>query len=81
MISGAQVLQFWRTTQFDDEGVSGTPSIVVSYDEEEKVVSPQTIRAALQMPIHPSYSTLIGNTEMKHFLTLIGCQGSMDKLG
>lgn len=81
MISGAKVLYFWRIAQFDDGGVSGTPNIVFSYGDEEKVMTPQTVRAALQLPTKQSYNTLTRNIEMKRFLTLTRYEGSIKKLG
>lgn len=81
MISGAKVLYFWRIAQFGDGGVSGTPNIVFSYGDEEKVMTPQTVRAALQLPTQQFYNTLTGNTEMKRFLTLNRYEGSIEKLG
>lgn len=40
VILGAQVLEFWTTWQFDDEGDWGTPNIIFSHGDEERVVTP-----------------------------------------
>lgn len=65
VVSGVQVLLFWITTQFNDGGDIGTPSFIFSHDGEERVVTPQTVRATLQLPNHEFYTVLIGDDDMR----------------
>lgn len=55
VVSGVQVPKFWQTTQFDDGDDTRIPSIMFSHDGEERVVTPQNIRAALQIATHDYY--------------------------
>lgn len=45
------------------------------------VVRPNTVKAALQLPTHNEYTTLVSEDDMKQFLTLIDFKGSLAKLG
>lgn len=81
VVSGAQVLEFWETAQFDDGSDTGTPSIIFSHDGEEKFITPQTVRDAFYIPTHDFYTMLVGDEDMSQFLTLIGYEGSLAKLG
>ena len=45
-ISTSQVLTFWRTARFDDaseQGERGIPTLTCAYEDEEYIVTPQTI--------------------------------------
>lgn len=70
-----------RAAQFDDGGDYGTPSIVFNYRDEETVVSPQTVRVAVQVPTYSTYTALVEDEEMRQFLQLIGYEGSLANLG
>lgn len=78
---GANILEFSRTAQFDDGGESGIPSIIFTHADEEKVLTPQTIQEALQFPSHEYYTNFTGDEDMTRFLTLIGYEGSLARLG
>ena len=80
-ISGDQVLAIWRTGVFDDGGANGSPSLVFEFDNTTRIVTPQTVRYALQLPTHTSYTSLIGDTEMRRFFTEIGYDKDLKNLG
>lgn len=52
-----------------------------SHGSEEKLVTPQTAREALQIPSDNNYNALVGDADMRSFLTLVGYEGSLTKLG
>lgn len=81
VISRRQVLEFWRTANFDDGGDNGIPSIVFSHGDEDMVVTPTTVRAALHLPNHESYTIYTGDSPMRDFFTSISYSGPLDKMG
>ncbi|KAL8120338.1 hypothetical protein AgCh_017494 [Apium graveolens] len=80
-ISGDHVLTLWRTGVYDDGGAFGTPSIVFEFDNKIRVVTPQTVRDALHLPTHDSYSIFVGDAEMRIFFNEIGYDKDMKNLG
>lgn len=52
VVSGRNVLEFWRNAFYTTGGENGTPSITFTDDGEEKVVTPRTVCEALNIPIH-----------------------------
>ncbi|XP_063948128.1 flocculation protein FLO11-like [Daucus carota subsp. sativus] len=55
LISPSEVLTFWRTTNYDDGGENGSPSLTCDYEGQEYVVSPATVRKALHLPEEKKY--------------------------
>lgn len=80
VVFGSNILEFWRMAQFDDGGEYGTPNIIFTHGGEEKIVTPQTVRAALHIPAHDNYTTFVRDNDMKRFLTLTGYEGFLAKL-
>ena len=58
VISGTQVLEFWRSGIYDDGGAQGSPSFIFTTGEDEHVVTLATVRQALQLPENCAYKTV-----------------------
>lgn len=81
VLSGSQILEFWRIAVFDDGGANGTPGFIFSHGDIKRVVTPNTIRAALNLLTHNDYMAMVSEKNMRQFLTLIGLAGALAKLG
>ncbi|KAL8156635.1 hypothetical protein AgCh_001641 [Apium graveolens] len=79
-ISGDQVLAIWRTEVYDDEGANGSPNLVFEFDNKTRIVTPQSVRDALQFPTHTSYTRFMEDTEMRRFFTEIGYDKDLKNL-
>ncbi|KAK1396499.1 hypothetical protein POM88_006362 [Heracleum sosnowskyi] len=77
LLSGLQIKAFWETGVFDDGGETGTPSIVFEFNEQEYVVTPGTVRAALGFGEFTAYTISVGDVALQRMLTEIGYTGSM----
>ncbi|KAK1403968.1 hypothetical protein POM88_003573 [Heracleum sosnowskyi] len=81
LISGLQVKAFWETGVYDDGGETGTPSIVFAFDEQEYVVTPGTVHAALGFGEFTAYTISVGDVDLQRMMTEIGYNGSMARIG
>ncbi|KAL8124233.1 hypothetical protein AgCh_012028 [Apium graveolens] len=72
IIYGDQVLAIWRTGIFDDGGANGSPSLIFEFDYTTRMITPQSVRDTLQLPTLTSYSSFVGDIEMRRFFTEIG---------
>ena len=79
-LSGSQIINFWRTGQYDNGGADGSPSIVFAYEGEEYAVTPATVRQAFNMPENAAYITN-GDTNLRGMMNALGYSESLDKLG
>ena len=50
LLSGTQILEFWRSGVYDDGGEAGSPSIIFTTGEYEHLVNLSTVWQALHLP-------------------------------
>jgi hypothetical protein len=79
-LSSKQISAFWETGIYDDGGKDGTPSIVFSYEDQEYVVTPTTVRETFDFETHISYG-VVGDSLLREMLQQIGYSGSLTRLG
>ncbi|KAK1366700.1 hypothetical protein POM88_042261 [Heracleum sosnowskyi] len=80
-LSGLQIKAFWETGVYDDGGETGTPSIVFEFEEQEYVVTPGTIRAALGFGEFTAYTISVGDVDLQRMMTEIGYSGPITRIG
>lgn len=72
--------QIWITTQFTNAGDEEEPIITFHLDGVHTII-PNVVRKALHLLALDRYNDLVGDDEMKRFLTANGYQGSLAKMG
>ncbi|KAL8124555.1 hypothetical protein AgCh_012273 [Apium graveolens] len=80
VVSGTQVLEFWRSGVYDDGGAQGSPSIIFSSGEDEHVVTLATVRQALQLPENCVYSN-VEEPVLQNLMVGLGYERTLAKLG
>ncbi|KAK1395219.1 hypothetical protein POM88_014275 [Heracleum sosnowskyi] len=81
MLSGSQIKVFWEIGIYDDGGESGTPSIIFEFQEQEFVITPATVRAALGFEDLNAYTISVGDAELQRMMRDIGYSGSLARIG
>ncbi|KAL8125258.1 hypothetical protein AgCh_012805 [Apium graveolens] len=66
---------------FDDGGANGSPSLVFEFDNTTRIVTPQAVRDALQLPTYTSHSSLVCDIEMRRFFTEISYDKDLNNIG
>ena len=72
LLSGKQILEFWRSGVYDDGGENGSPSIIFTTGEDEHLVTLSTIRQALHLPENCTYSSLVGELALQNMMANLG---------
>ncbi|KAK1364595.1 hypothetical protein POM88_040156 [Heracleum sosnowskyi] len=67
-LSASQIKVFWETGVYDDGGESGSPSIVFEFQEQEFVVTPDTVRDALGFEDFNAYTISVGDAELQRMM-------------
>lgn len=80
VLSASQIATFWQNSKYVAGGENGTPSIIFTYDEEEFVITPQTVRETMDFDTHTSYA-VVSEQNLRDMLTEIGYMESLAKLG
>ncbi|KAK1369518.1 hypothetical protein POM88_035610 [Heracleum sosnowskyi] len=80
-LSGSQIRAFWQTGVYDNGGEAGSPSIVFEYQNQEFVVTPVTVRDALNFEDFNSYTISVGDGDLLRMMREIGYSGSLTKVG
>nr|XP_017228772.1 PREDICTED: proteoglycan 4-like [Daucus carota subsp. sativus] len=75
VISPAQVLTLWRSARYNDGGEHG------SYEGQEYLVTPETVRKALHLPEHSKYHSSVSTQTLKDMMQFFGYSGNTDKMG
>ena len=81
VISPAQVLTLWRSARYNDGGEHGSPSLTCIYEEQEYIITPETVRKALHLPEHSKYHSAVSTQTLKDMMQFFGYSGSTDKMG
>ncbi|KAK1382120.1 hypothetical protein POM88_019855 [Heracleum sosnowskyi] len=80
-LSASQIARFWQTGVYDNGGETGSPSIVFEFNGEEYVVTPDTVRDALDIESFNSYTIAVGDDQLLSMMREIGYSGSLAKVG
>ncbi|XP_063945988.1 flocculation protein FLO11-like [Daucus carota subsp. sativus] len=81
VISPAQVLTLWRSARYNDGGEHGSPSLTCTYEGQEYLITPETVRKALHLPEHSKYHSAVSTQTLKDMMQFFGYSGSTDKMG
>nr|XP_017239594.1 PREDICTED: nucleolar and coiled-body phosphoprotein 1-like [Daucus carota subsp. sativus] len=81
VISPAQVLTLWRSARYNDGGEHGSPSLTCTYEGQEYLITPETVRKALHLPEHSKYHSVVSTQTLKDMMQFFGYSGSTDKMG
>nr|XP_017228486.1 PREDICTED: microtubule-associated protein futsch-like [Daucus carota subsp. sativus] len=68
VISPAQVLTLWRSARYNDGGEQGSPSLTCTYEGQEYLVTPETVRKALHLPEHSKYHSSVSTQTLKDMM-------------
>nr|XP_017228983.1 PREDICTED: uncharacterized protein LOC108204178 [Daucus carota subsp. sativus] len=68
VISPAQVLTLWRSARYNDGGEHGSPSLTCIYEEQEYIITPETVRKALHLPEHSKYHSAVSTQTLKDMM-------------
>ncbi|KAK1372833.1 hypothetical protein POM88_029026 [Heracleum sosnowskyi] len=80
-LSASQITSFWQTGTYDNGGETGSPSIIFDYQGQEYVVTPDTVRDALDFEGFNSYTIAVGDDLLLRMMREIGYSGSLVKVG
>ncbi|XP_063936114.1 uncharacterized protein LOC135147192 [Daucus carota subsp. sativus] len=68
VISPAQVLTLWRSARYNDGGEHGSPSLTCTYEGQEYLITPETVRKALHLPEHSKYHSSVSTQTLKDMM-------------
>ena len=80
-ISLAQVLTFWRTSNYNDGGEHGSPSLTCQYEGQEYFVSLETIRKALHLREHSKFNASVSPQTLRDMMNFFGYSCSTERMG
>ncbi|KAK1399232.1 hypothetical protein POM88_009095 [Heracleum sosnowskyi] len=80
-LSASQIRTLWQTGTYDNGGESGSPSIIFEFQGEEFIVTPTTVRDALDLEDFNAFTISVGDSELVKMMKEIGYSGPLTKIG
>ena len=68
VLSHVQILTFWCSARYNDGGEHGSPSLTCTYEGQEYLVTPETVRKALHLPEHSKFSSSVSTQTLKDMM-------------